>query len=95
MTEYLLSGLVIVTGVTASCVGLAAAAGRLKDASRAYQRIARLYNAMPEGWSSWFLGGFSGLTLGSRWLWAAAVLTGWTIAGLCLIGLGLQLVWRG
>ena len=92
--EHLLSGLVIATGLLASCVGLASAASRLRDASRAYRRTEALYDAIPEGWSSWFLGGFSGLTLGSRWLWAAAVLIGWTIAGLSLIGLGLRLVWR-
>ena len=93
LMTHLLSGLVITMGVLASCVGLASAVARLQDASRAHRRIETLYDAMPEGWSSWFLGGFSGLSLGSRWLRAAAALIGWTLAGLSLIGLGLRLVW--
>ena len=94
MTERIVSGLVIATGLISAGVGVAAATSRVKDAGRASRRTASLYQTMPEGWASWFVGGFSALTIGTHWLWAAVALTGWTIAGACLIGLGLRLFWR-
>ena len=94
MAEQVISGLVIVTGVISTAVGIAAAAGRLRAAGRAYRKTETLYAAMPEGWNSWFLGGFSGLTMGTHLLWAIVVLASWTLAGACLITLGLLLFWR-
>ena len=94
MTEQLISALIITMGLISSGVGLALATNRVRHAGRIYRRTTLLYKGMPEEWTSWFLGGFSGFTVGTHWLWAAAVLLGWTLAGLCLIGLGLRLFWR-
>ncbi len=94
MVERMMSGLVIIMGLIATGVGITTAMSRLRVASRAYRRTATLYASMPEGWTSWFLGGFSSLTVGSHWLWATVALTGWTVAGAFLIGLGLQLLCR-
>ena len=94
MIGQLVSGLVVVTGLTALGVGVAAAASRLRGADRAYRKTEMLYAGMPEGWTSWFLGGFSTLTAGTHWLRAMAALVGWMAAGALLIGLGLALFWR-
>ena len=91
MLKPLVSGLVIATGLVSAGVGVAAAAGCLRDANRIYRKRERLFETMPDGWSSWFWSGFSGLTIGAQGLRATVALAGWTIAGLCLIGLGLQL----
>ncbi len=90
--HYLISGLVIVTGVIAGSVGVATASSRLRVACRAYHKTATLYASMPEGWSSWFLGGFSELTLGTHWLWAGLALLGWLIAGVGFVSLGFRLL---
>ena len=94
MIAHSISGLVILMGLVCGGVGIAMAVGRCRVASRAYRRTGLLYEAMPDGWASWFLGGFSSLTVGSYWLYAMMALVGWTAAGLFLIGLGLQLLWR-
>ncbi len=94
MTQRLISTLVVMMGVLSASGGLVLAARRLRAAGRAYRKIGTLYEAMPEGWSSWFLGGFSGLTLGTHWLWAMAALAMWVTAGVCFIGLGIGLFWR-
>lgn len=92
--ERLISGLVIVMGAIAMVVGVLMAMRRLQLAGRFSRRIAVLSDTMPEGWSSWFLRGFSGITMGTHWLVAAAVLIGWVAAGVCLMSLGLQLFWH-
>ena len=94
MTERFMSGLVMVMGLIAAGVGMATARYRIRAASRAHRRISTLYATMPEGWSSWFVGGFSSLTVGTSWLWATLAFVGWTLAGLFLVGLSLQLFWR-
>ena len=94
MAERFMSGLVIVMGLISAGVGIATARHRFRVAGRAYRKIASLYAATPEGWASWFLGGFSNLTVGTHWLLATAALTMWLIAGVVLVGLGLQLFWR-
>ena len=91
MIERVMSGLVIVTGLTATSVGVLAATHRLRAASRAYRKTETLYAAMPDGWGSWFLGGFSSLTVWTHWLLAAIALTGWVLAGVFLMSLGLRL----
>lgn len=92
--ERFMSGLVIVMGLVAAGVGIATANRRVRAAGRAHRKISTLYAAMPEGWSSWFVGGFSSLTVGTHWLRATLALTGWMLAALSLIGLGLKLFWR-
>jgi len=94
MTEQLISVLVVVTGLIAAAAGTALAVSRLRTAGRAYRKTETLYAAMPEGWSSWFLGGFSGLTMGAHGVWAAAIFVGWTLAATLLVTLGLRLLWR-
>jgi hypothetical protein len=94
MTEQLISALVIVTGLIAAAAGSALAVSHLRSAGRAYRRTETLYATMPESWSSWFLGGFSGLTMGAHGVWAAAIFVGWTLAGTLLVSLGLRLFWR-
>jgi hypothetical protein len=92
MIDGMMGILVIATGVVSAGVGIAIALQRLRVARRAYRRTATLYAAMPEGWSSWFVGGFSSLTVGSHGLVALAAFLGWSMAGLGLIGLGLRLL---
>lgn len=94
MTQRLISTLLMMTGALSASVGLLIAVSRLRAAGRAYRKIGTLYEVMPNGWSSWFLGGFSELTMGSHWLWAMVTLAAWVIAGLWFIGLGLRLLWR-
>ena len=94
MTEQFMSGLVIVMGLLSAGVGVSTARRRFRAAGRIYRKTASLYAATPEGWASWFLGGFSSLTVGTHWLVATAALTIWTMAGVVLVGLGLQLFWR-
>ena len=94
MTELVVSGLVIATGLISAGVGMAVAAGRLRTARRAYRRTTALHAATSEGWGAWFLGGFSGVTMGTQWLSAVTVGFIWTIAGLGLISLGIRLFSR-
>ena len=91
MTELVTSGLVIAAGVLSAGVGYLVAAGRLRTARRVYRKTEALNATLPESWGSWFLGGFSGVTMGTQWLSAAAVWLVWTLAGVGLIGLGLRL----
>ena len=91
MTQRWISLLVVMTGVIAASVGVLIAANRLRAAGRAYRKIGAFYDTMSEGWSSWFLGGFSGLTVGTHWLWAIATLAVSMGVGLWFIISGLQL----
>ena len=92
--ERFMSGLVIAMGLLSAGVGMVAARHRLRSADRAHRRITTRYAAMPEGWTSWFVGGFSSLAVGTHWLWVVVALLGWSMVGLFLIGLGLRLYWR-
>jgi hypothetical protein len=94
MGEWVVSGLAIMIGVISAWIGTMWAADRLRAAGRAYRKTETLYAAMPDGWSSWFLGGFSGLAVGAGWFRAAAGWTVWMLAGIGLIALGLRLFWR-
>lgn len=87
-----MSGLVILAGLLSAWVGVAMAASRVRIARRAYRKIEGLAAATPDGWHGWFLDGFSGLTVGVRWLSALAAWLGWTLAGAWLIGLGIRLL---
>ena len=91
MTERWISTLIILTGVVAASVGLLIASSRLRAAGRAYRKIGAFYDTMSDGWSSWFLGGFSGLTVGTHWLWAMATLALSMSVGLWFVVCGLQL----
>jgi hypothetical protein len=90
--ERVISLLVMATGALATGIGVVSARRRLQFARRAHQKTAHLYAAMPDGWTSWFLQGFAGLTIGTRGLFAAAAWMVWTLAGLCFIGLGFSLL---
>jgi hypothetical protein len=86
-----MAALLVVTGLVAVTVGVAVARQCLREAHRAYQKTASFSTATLEGWGSWFLGGFSGLAMGLRGLYALAACSAWTLAGACLIGIGVRL----
>ena len=92
--DLFVSGLVITTGLISAGVGIVAAAGRLRTAQRAYRRTEALHTAMSGGWGAWFLGGFSGVTMGTQWLSAVTAWFVWTVAGVYLISLGIRLFSR-
>ena len=94
MPELTISGLVIVIGVISTGVGFIVANGRLQSARRVYRKTTGLDVATPGSWGSWFLGGFSGIAMGTQWLCALGAWFIWTLAGLCLIGLGIGLLYR-
>ncbi len=89
-----MSGLTLATGLLA--VGLGVIAGRhtIRDTHRLYRRTAGLASVAEAGWRDWFFSGFSGMTLGVRWIFAAGIWLAWTLAGLSLIGLGIGLFRR-
>ena len=73
-------------------MGAALAKDRLQAVHRTYQRTATLSASSGQGWSEWFVGGFSGIAMGFRWLSIIAASLAWTLAGVGLIGLGVQLL---
>ena len=94
MAQWVMGGLLITMGVVAAGMGVAAAGRCLRAAHRSYHRTAPLCAASVEGWGAWFLGGFTGVTMGIRWFYAVAVWLGWTLAGVVLLGLGIRLLGR-
>ena len=90
--QWVAGSLTILTGLTAVGVGMAVAARSLASARRVYRKTAAHSAATLEAWGSWFLGGFSGMTMGIRWLYAVALWLGWAAAGVGLIGLGIRLL---
>ncbi len=94
MLEQCVCALAIVMGIFCAWIGSAVAGNRLQSAGRAYRKIEALYETMPDGWSSWFLGGFSELTIGTQYLWAFLAWTSWVFAGGCLMVLGLRLFYH-
>ena len=91
MMSWLIGGLLIVTGLVAAGVGIAVARHGFHAAQRMYFRMAARSTMSPEDWDAWFLGGFSGVSLGFRGLVALVVWLVWTLAGLGVIGLGVRL----
>ena len=91
MAQWMMSGLVIATGLISTGVGVISARHRLRAAGRTLRKTETLSATLPDGWATWFLEGFSSLTVGAQWLWATLTLLGWTLAGAILIGLGLTL----
>lgn len=90
--QWVAGSLTILTGLIAVGTGMAVASWSLASARRVYRRTASRSAATQEAWGSWFLGGFSGMTMGLRWLYAVALWLGWTAAGIGLIGLGIRLL---
>ena len=90
--DQVIGGFVCAAGLLAAGIGVLMGQDRWHSARRAHQKVAALYETMPEGWSCWFVGGFSGLTAATRFLWAFAAWAGWTLAGVGLAGLGLRLL---
>jgi hypothetical protein len=85
--------LAIMTGAMAMGAGWLTVHHALRTTQRAYLRTTARATAL-EDWHDWFLGGFTGATLGLRWLSGLATGTLWLLAGIALIGLGLRLVCR-
>ena len=92
--KFVMGGLVMATGCVSVVVGMAVAMYYLNRARRTYHRTVSLSAAAPEEWGSWFLGGFSSLTMGIRWLYAIAAWLALTLAGMGVIGLGIRLFGR-
>jgi hypothetical protein len=90
--QWIIGGVTIAMGMAAAWVGAMVAARSLSCARRAYRRTSGLAAASVEAWGVWFLGGFSGVTMGLRWLYAVAVWLAWTAAGLGLLWLGIRLL---
>jgi len=89
--QWVVGSLTILTGLTAVGVGMAVATRSLASARRVYRRTTSRSSATLEAWGAWFVGGFSGMTMGIRWLYAVALWLGWTAAGIGLVGLGVRL----
>ena len=89
---HLVSGLMMTTGVLAGGVGALTARQMLQDAGRAHARIVSRTTGILESWDAWFLGGFSRIAMGVRWLFAMVAWIGWTLVGMGCIGLGIQLL---
>ena len=87
-------GLIIAIGFIAVGAGSASAKHTFRVAHRSYYRTNSLVTTISDGWESWFLGAFSGLTMGIRWCAAIAVWIILTASGLGLIGLGIQLLYQ-
>ena len=90
----LIGGLTILMGLIAAFVGMVVANHSIHSARRTYRRTTLLSAASLGGWGSWFLSGFSGMTMGVQWLYAVGLWLIWTVAGLGLIWLGIQLCAR-
>jgi len=86
-----MGALVVMMGLLAIGVGITLARSRLHATHRNYQRTTALATTLAEGWNGWFVGGFSGMTLGLRWLLIAVTAGAWALAGIGLIGFGIQL----
>ncbi|MCI0457044.1 MAG: hypothetical protein L0Z62_08700 [Gemmataceae bacterium] len=82
----------ILVGAAAVGAGMLVAMRSVRFARRAYRRTSSLSAVASEGWGTWFLGGFSDVTMGIRWLSALASLVAWTLVGVGLIGVGVRLV---
>ena len=74
---------------------MVAARQGVRTARQSYHRTAALSTAASEGWSGWFLGGFSSVGMGIRRLSAVTTWMAWTLAGAGLIGLGIRFFGRG
>lgn len=94
MLERCVCGLAVVMGLFCAWIGSVLAANRLQAAGKAYRKTEALTQTMPDGWSSWFLGGFSELTIGAQYLWAVLAWASWFFAGACLMVLGLRLFYH-
>ncbi|MBI2495834.1 MAG: hypothetical protein HYW10_04640 [Candidatus Omnitrophica bacterium] len=94
MMVRVISALVVAIGVLAACVGVAIARQRLRSAHRIYRRTASLSTGILDGWSAWFLVGFSTMTMGIRWLYAVGSWLIWTLIGVGFVGLGIRLFHR-
>ncbi len=93
MMQPVMAWVAMVTGAIAISTGWVAVRSALRLAERAHHRTVALATAV-EDWQDWFLSGFSGATMGIRWLSALVAGTLWTLAGGLLIGLGCWLVSR-
>ena len=90
----LLCVFLIATGVAAITVGAALARQQVWHAGRVHDLTAARASATLEGWDGWFLGGFSRVATGLRWLTALAAGCFWTLVGAGFIALGIRYVVR-
>ena len=90
----MISSLIIAIGVLSVGIGILLARDMLREARRTHLRMMSRATDVLEGWDAWFLGGFSSMAMGCRWLWAMATCAGWSAIGLGCIGLGFRLLSR-
>lgn len=83
--------LMIVIGFLSAGVGVLFARSRWQAARRSFHRISSLSATTAEGWDSWFLGGFSEVTMGLRRLSTVLAWLVLTLAGAWFVGAGVKL----
>ena len=81
----------IVMGLIAAGIGVIVADRSIHLARRASRKTAMLSSASADSLGAWFLGGFTGVTMGMQWLIAVGLWLAWTVSGLVLMWLGSQL----
>lgn len=86
-----LGTVMVLMGLGASAAGILLARQGLQAARRTYQRTQGRHAPIPDDWDAWFLSGFSGMTLGLRWLSALGGWLLWTLAGAGFVVLGFRL----
>ena len=90
MSLLVISSLIIAIGILSVGVGILLARDMLSEARRVHVRMTSRATGVLEGWDAWFLGGFSRMAMGCRWLSAMAMCAGWSVIGLGCIGLGVH-----
>ena len=90
MPAYVVSSLIIAIGILSVGIGFLFAQDMVQAAHRLHWRM--VSRATVEGWDAWFLGGFSRVAMGFRWLSAIATCAGWSLIGLGCIGLGIHVL---
>ncbi len=89
MTPEVVKSVAVLTGGVSILVGCLVATGRIRGARRTHSRVGARLNPT-EDWRAWYVGGFSGLALGTRWLLAALTWLAWVVAGTALVVLGIR-----
>jgi len=91
MTQAVMGMLMIAIGLLSAGVGALFARSRWQAARRSFRRTSSLSATTAEGWDSWFLGGFSEVTMGIRRLSTVLAWLVLTLAGTWFVGAGIRL----
>jgi hypothetical protein len=90
MMQAVMGALMVAIGCLSAGVGVVLARNRWRAAHRSFHRTASLSAATAEGWDSWFLGGFSEVTMGIRRLSTVLAWLVLTLAGAWFVGAGIK-----